>query len=148
MCVPALLARAGHRRCMQATADVICGHAMPPCPALPYRAMAPCLARPVPPSIPPCPVLLLLQIAPKVLTWSQLAAAGYNAAQRAWYGKEAVPQWKPSFADCVDHFALHPGALAMLKGFMKGMKLPVDKVIPSYAVLRDYGNMSASTTWC
>ena len=52
-----------------------------------------------------------------------------------------------SFADCVDHFALHPGIFSMLVAFMKGMRLPVSKALPSFASLRDYANLSAASTW-
>lgn len=35
----------------------------------------------------------------------------------------------------------------MLKGIQKGMNLPVEAVLPSFASLRDMGNTSSSTTW-
>jgi hypothetical protein len=35
----------------------------------------------------------------------------------------------------------------VLKGIQKGMDLPVEAVLPSFAALRDYGNTSCSTTW-
>lgn len=35
----------------------------------------------------------------------------------------------------------------MLKGIQKGMSLPDEAVIPSFASLRDMGNTSSSTTW-
>ncbi|KIY95863.1 hypothetical protein MNEG_12098 [Monoraphidium neglectum] len=35
----------------------------------------------------------------------------------------------------------------MLKGFMKGMRLPASKVLPSFAALRDYGNTSSPSTY-
>ena len=34
-----------------------------------------------------------------------------------------------------------------MKGIQKGMKLPADKMMPSFANLKDYGNTSSSTTW-
>jgi 3-ketoacyl-CoA synthase len=34
-----------------------------------------------------------------------------------------------------------------LKGIQKGMRLPADKMMPSFANLKDYGNTSSSTTW-
>jgi len=52
-----------------------------------------------------------------------------------------------SFASCCDHFALHPGVHSMLVAFMKGMRLPVTKAMPSFAALRDYGNLSSASTW-
>lgn len=35
----------------------------------------------------------------------------------------------------------------MLKGLQQAMRLPVDRMLPSFATLRDYGNTSCSTTW-
>jgi len=35
----------------------------------------------------------------------------------------------------------------VLKGLQKGLSLPTEKMIPSFACLRDYGNTSCSTTW-
>jgi hypothetical protein len=35
----------------------------------------------------------------------------------------------------------------VLKGIQKGMSLPDEAVIPSFATLRDMGNTSSSTTW-
>ena len=35
----------------------------------------------------------------------------------------------------------------MLVAFMKGMRLPVAKALPSFAALRDYGNLSSASTW-
>jgi hypothetical protein len=43
--------------------------------------------------------------------------------------------------------AVGAGGYAVLKGLMKAMQLPLDKVLPSFAVLKDYGNTSCSTTW-
>jgi 3-ketoacyl-CoA synthase len=39
------------------------------------------------------------------------------------------------------------GGYAILKGIQKGMRLPADKMMPSFANLKDYGNTSSSTTW-
>lgn len=35
----------------------------------------------------------------------------------------------------------------MLKGLQQAMQLPSEKMLPSFATLRDYGNTSCSTTW-
>lgn len=35
----------------------------------------------------------------------------------------------------------------MLKGLQQAMRLPADKMLPSFATLRDFGNTSCSTTW-
>lgn len=40
-----------------------------------------------------------------------------------------------------------PGGYAVLKGIQKGMNLPDEAVLPSFASLRDMGNTSSSTTW-
>jgi hypothetical protein len=53
---------------------------------------------------------LLLQVAPKVLSWSQLAAAAKTEVVRKVWGPDATPAYTPSFEDStIDHFLLHPG---------------------------------------
>jgi hypothetical protein len=39
------------------------------------------------------------------------------------------------------------GGYAVLKGLQQAMRLPADRMLPSFATLRDYGNTSCSTTW-
>jgi len=39
------------------------------------------------------------------------------------------------------------GGYAVLKGLQQAMRLPSEKMLPSFATLRDYGNTSCSTTW-
>jgi hypothetical protein len=39
------------------------------------------------------------------------------------------------------------GGYAILKGIQKGMRLPAEKMMPSFANLKDFGNTSSSTTW-
>jgi 3-ketoacyl-CoA synthase len=86
----------------------------------------------------------LRTVTPHILTWRQLAAAAANwAASKI---TEVVP-YKPDFTECIDHFALHCGGYAVLKGVQKGMNLPQEHMLPSFATLRDYGNTSCSTTW-
>jgi hypothetical protein len=58
-----------------------------------------------------------------------------------------VPEYIPNWTQCVDHFALHAGGYAVLKGLQSAMRLPSEKMLPSFATLRDYGNTSCSTTW-
>eukprot|EP00775_Hariotina_reticulata_P002866 gene2866-3158_t len=89
----------------------------------------------------------LKKITPQILTWSQYAEAAVALAQRKWYGKDKVPMYVPDFTRCCDHFCLHAGGYAILKGIQKGMRLPADKMMPSFANLKDYGNTSSSTTW-
>lgn len=50
---------------------------------------------------------------------------------------------------CCHPFILcsHPGGYAVLKGIQDRTKLSSTKMIPSFAVLREYGNTSCSTTW-
>ena len=54
----------------------------------------------------------------------------------------------PDYTQCIDHFILHAGGYGVLKGIQKGMRLPSDALLPSFATLRDIGNTSSSSTWC
>ena len=83
---------------------------------------------------------------PKILTWPQYAAAAGNIFGRKVLGY-AWPRYVPDYTKCIDHFALHAGGYAVLKGIQKGMSLPMEMMLPSFASLRDYGNTSSSTTW-
>jgi len=54
--------------------------------------------------------VMLLQAAPNVLSWTQLAAAAKTALMRLVWGDDAAPRYVPAFADStIDHFLLHPG---------------------------------------
>jgi len=87
-------------------------------------------------------------VAPKVLSWSQLAAAAKTEVVRKVWGPDAAPPYTPSFEDStIDHFLLHPGSHGLLKGFMRGLGLTVHKTLPSAAALREYGNTSPSSTY-
>eukprot|EP00879_Flechtneria_rotunda_P018307 GHRR01019204.1.p1 GENE.GHRR01019204.1~~GHRR01019204.1.p1 ORF type:complete len:344 (+),score=106.88 GHRR01019204.1:112-1032(+) len=88
----------------------------------------------------------LRTIAPKILTWSQYAEAAYNLFEKTVLGR-AVAEYVPDFTQCIDHFALHAGGYAVLKGLQQAMSLPSQKMLPSFATLRDFGNTSCSTTW-
>lgn len=88
----------------------------------------------------------LREVAPRVVTWGQCAEAAASAFRRTVLGS-AEPPYSPDFSRCVDHFALHAGGYAVLKGLQTAMRLPVASVLPSFAALRDYGNTSCSTTW-
>ena len=106
---------------------------------------------------------VLRKIAPRLLSPSQLLREGLRIAREKKERKKdekkrGVPSPSPSsppassrnrfsFADCCEHFALHPGIFSMLIAFMKGMRLPVSKALPSFASLRDYSNLSAASTW-
>jgi 3-ketoacyl-CoA synthase len=89
----------------------------------------------------------LKKITPQIMTWGQYAEAAVAISKRRWFGKDKVPLYVPDYTRCVDHFCLHAGGYAILKGIQKGMKLPADKMMPSFANLKDYGNTSSSTTW-
>ena len=88
----------------------------------------------------------LRDVAPRILTWRQCAAAAGSLAARRLLGAGAVPEFVPDFTRCVDHFALHAGGFAVLKGLQAAMRLPLEKMLPSFATLRDFGNTSCSTT--
>jgi 3-ketoacyl-CoA synthase len=92
----------------------------------------------------------LKAVTPKILTWSQLGQGAANLLARAVYprlGWEKPKSYQPDFTQCVQHFSIHAGGYAVLKGIQAGMKLPPKEMIPSFAALRDYGNTSSSTTW-
>ncbi|KAI8470967.1 MAG: FAE1/Type III polyketide synthase-like protein-domain-containing protein [Monoraphidium minutum] len=81
-----------------------------------------------------------------IMTWGQYAEAAY------WmFGKRVLGydwgRYAPDYTKCMDHFALHAGGYAVLKGIQKGMNLPMEMMLPSFASLRDMGNTSSSTTW-
>ncbi len=61
--------------------------------------------------------------------------------------KRDVGSYSPDFTQCIDHFALHAGGYGVVKGLKQAMGLPVEKVMPSFAALKDFGNTSCSTTW-
>ena len=56
-------------------------------------------------------------------------------------------EWLPDYTQCIDHFILHAGGYGVLKGIQKGMRLPSETLLPSFATLRDIGNTSSSSTW-
>lgn len=86
-------------------------------------------------------------ITPKIMTWGQYAEAAHFMFNKKVMKNPAYKRYMPDYTQCVDHFALHAGGYAVLKGIQKGMNLPVEAVLPSFASLRDYGNTSSSTTW-
>ncbi|KIY96628.1 3-ketoacyl-CoA synthase 6 [Monoraphidium neglectum] len=85
-------------------------------------------------------------VTPKIMTWGQYAEAAYRV-----FGKKVLGcdwgRYVPDYTKCMDHFALHAGGYAVLKGIQKGMSLPTEMMLPSFASLRDMGNTSSSTTW-
>ena len=85
------------------------------------------------------------RIGPKILKPRQLLEAVRHEMKRR--KDPSLPPYAPVFSDCIDHFMLHPGIHAMLKGFMKGLQIVPHKMMPSFAALRDYSNTSSSSTW-
>jgi hypothetical protein len=64
-----------------------------------------------PPPTPPPPTLTarIAQVAPKVMNWKQCAEAGISYVKRNYLGDKSVPEYRPDFAQCVDHFVIHAG---------------------------------------
>jgi 3-ketoacyl-CoA synthase len=94
------------------------------------------------------------KMAPRIMTWGQYAEAAVHytqayAAQLSNGRLCSAPahKYQPDFTRCADHFLLHAGGYAILRGIQKGLRLPADKMLPSFASLRDFGNTSSSSTW-
>ena len=47
----------------------------------------------------------------------------------------------------IDAWAVHPGGPAILRGVQGGLELSDEKMIESWNVLKNYGNMSSATVW-
>jgi hypothetical protein len=62
-------------------------------------------------------------------------------------GAKSPGAYQPDYTRCADHFLLHAGGYAILRGIQKGLRLPADKMLPSFASLRDFGNTSSASTW-
>ncbi len=92
--------------------------------------------------------MCLKTIGPKVMTWRQYGEAATHMFNKKVLGHKGTGRYVPDFTEGVQHFALHAGGYAVVKGLQKAMRLPVERVLPSFATLRDYGNTSCSTTWC
>jgi 3-ketoacyl-CoA synthase len=94
------------------------------------------------------------KMAPRIMTWGQYAEAAvhYTQAYAAQVSSGRIcsapaHKYQPDFTRCADHFLLHAGGYAILRGIQKGLRLPADKMMPSFASLRDFGNTSSSSTW-
>ncbi|KAG2499531.1 hypothetical protein HYH03_002477 [Edaphochlamys debaryana] len=58
------------------------------------------------------------------------------------------PSYRPNFQQStVRHFLLHAGGAKVLDGLGEALQLDEGRLGPSRAVLRDYGNVSSSSTW-
>jgi 3-ketoacyl-CoA synthase len=92
----------------------------------------------------------LTEIGPRVLSWSQIASFAANAAARALLGSKRYKAYKPSFGrgrSTLDHILIHAGGAKVLDGIGRELQLSEHDLEPSRAVLRDYGNVSSSSTW-
>lgn len=58
--------------------------------------------------------------------------------------EKACQRWDISFAE-IQSFIVHPGGAKVLAAFAEVIGHPEEKLASSYAVLRDYGNMSSAT---
>ncbi|KAL6765115.1 FAE1/Type III polyketide synthase-like protein-domain-containing protein, partial [Haematococcus lacustris] len=86
-------------------------------------------------------------VGPYVLTPCQKAEFAANWVRRRLLGPQAVAPYQPRFSGAVQHFLLHAGGAKVLEGLGKALLLSEHDLEPSRAVLRDYGNVSSSTTW-
>jgi len=89
---------------------------------------------------------VIAKVTPRIMTWSQYAEAAYWMMGKKMLGYD-WGNYAPDYTKCMEHFALHAGGYAVLKGIQKGMNLPMEMMLPSFASLRDMGNTSSSTTW-
>jgi 3-ketoacyl-CoA synthase len=93
------------------------------------------------------------KMTPRIMTWGQYAEAAVNyiqtAAAQLSEGRlcSAPAPFQPDYTRCADHFLLHAGGYAILRGIQKGLRLPAEAMMPSFASLRDFGNTSSASTW-
>jgi 3-ketoacyl-CoA synthase len=93
------------------------------------------------------------KMTPRIMTWGQYTEAAVNYAQT--YAAQVSGgricsepgAYQPDYTRCTDHFLLHAGGYAILRGIQKGLRLPAQQMMPSFASLRDFGNTSSSSTW-
>ncbi|GIL63203.1 hypothetical protein Vafri_17330 [Volvox africanus] len=89
---------------------------------------------------------VLRAITPKIMTWGQYGEAAAHLVRSRLLGQK-LPPYRPDYTCCINHFLVHAGGYAVLKGLQEGLGLPASCMIPSFAALREYGNTSSSTTW-
>ncbi|MEW5303445.1 MAG: hypothetical protein WDW36_006135 [Sanguina aurantia] len=87
----------------------------------------------------------MTKIGPYALSWTQIAKLGVNYLHRQVRAK--VPAYAPKFSDGIDKFLVHAGGAKVLDGISAALRLDERYMVPSRAVLHDYGNISSSTTW-
>ncbi|GLC33182.1 Chitin synthase, class 2 [Pleodorina starrii] len=90
--------------------------------------------------------IAMLKIGRSLLNWDQIAAIAWNQFQMKVM-KKNVEQYRPCFAECIDHFLIHAGGAKVLDGIGSNLKITEDHLWPSRTVLRYFGNVSSSTTW-
>ncbi|KAG2499530.1 hypothetical protein HYH03_002476 [Edaphochlamys debaryana] len=68
--------------------------------------------------------------------------------RRSPSSSSSSPSYRPNFQQStVRHFLLHAGGAKVLDGLGEALQLDEGRLGPSRAVLRDYGNVSSSSTW-
>ncbi|KAG2493794.1 hypothetical protein HYH03_008014 [Edaphochlamys debaryana] len=101
--------------------------------------------------------LALTKVAPHVLTWRQLAAAAaaeLRSRRARAKGRKGGKESKGGEGgkegggiSTIRRFVLHAGGAKVLDGLGEALQLDEGRLGPSRAVLRDYGNVSSSSTW-
>lgn len=87
----------------------------------------------------------MTKIAPRIMTWRQVAEYLVHCyRQKMGQTQEA---YVPNFMEGLQHILIHAGGAKVLDGIGKALRLSEEYLQPSRAVLRDYGNVSSSTTW-
>ncbi|EFJ47012.1 hypothetical protein VOLCADRAFT_61822 [Volvox carteri f. nagariensis] len=81
-----------------------------------------------------------------IMTWAQYGEAAVHMVRSRLLGQQ-LPPYRPDYTRCINHFLVHAGGYAVIKGLQEGLNLPASCMIPSFAALREYGNTSSSTTW-
>eukprot|EP00198_Chlamydomonas_reinhardtii_P011489 XP_001700826.1 predicted protein [Chlamydomonas reinhardtii] len=88
---------------------------------------------------------LLHRVAPRILTWSQLAAAALHMLQQRRRRVAHQHQYRPNFQHSTcRHFLLHAGGAKVLDGLGEALQLDASRLGPSRAVLHDYGNPTSN----
>jgi 3-ketoacyl-CoA synthase len=89
---------------------------------------------------------ILKLITPRIMTWGQYAEYMKLYLSSRISGKK-MAHYMPDYTKCCQHFLMHAGGYGVLKALQKALNLPSETLLPSFSALRDYGNLSASTTW-
>lgn len=73
--------------------------------------------------------------------------AGPQPSRRPLVPPPEAGSFVPKFSECIQHFLIHAGGAKVLDGIGSSLRLDEYALAPSRAVLRDFGNVSSSTTW-